>query len=118
MKDSERKYVNETREGLKIKLHDEAPEMLNQAREIDGRIGYMYFLLAACNAELDRQSDAAAEVLKPQGLAAFVLKVKVEAMVSGYRQERDIVQGLIKASEGRIMLCQSILRFIKNLPIE
>ena len=118
MKKVEQDYVDESRSILARKLSDEAPEMLNQAREIDGRIGYLYFILAECNAELDRQSDAAAEVLKAQGLAAFVLKVKVEAMASGYRKDRDIVQGLIKASEGRIMLCQSILRFIKNLPIE
>lgn len=118
MKESELKYLEETAALLRIKLADEPQEMVNQMREAEGRTGYCYYLLAQANAELDRQSDAAAEVLKAQKLCAYVLKTKVDSMVSGYREERDKIQGLIKALENRGMTGLGILRYLRSLPME
>jgi len=118
MKKTELAYILDTLEIMKRPLSDETPEMVGQIKEAEGRIGYLYFLLAAANADLDVQTDAAAEVLKPQGLTAYVLKSKVEAMVSGYRRERDEIQGLVKALEGRQMTGGIILKYLRNLSQE
>lgn len=118
MKDSELKYVEETAALLKTRLSDEPQEMVNQMREAEGRVGYCYYLLAQANAELDRQTSAAAEVLKAENLKAYVLEAKVEATVSGWREERDKIQGLIKALEGRTMTGLGILRYLRSLPME
>ena len=118
MTKTEAEYIAATLEIIKRPLSDEAPAMVSELREAEGRVGYLYFLLAAANAELDRQTAAACEVLKAQDLKAYALEAQAEAMVSGWRKERDEIQGLIRALEGRTMVGLGILKYWKSLPQE
>lgn len=118
MKKSESEYISATLEIMKRPLSDEAPEMVSQIKKAEGRVGYCYFLLASADEALDKQSDAAAEVLRPQELKAYQLETKVKAMCSGYRRERDEIAGLVKSLEGRIMTGLGILKYRKGLPQE
>ena len=113
-------YVKETVEFTKKPLHDDPPTMVTQMREAQGRVGYMYFILAAANAELDRAENSAAELMTvgKEKLSAYVLEVKVRAAVSEMREFRDRVQGQIKSLEGMCMTGAVILRYLRGLPQE
>lgn len=119
MKDSQIAYVNQTVEIMKHNLSDEPEEMKRQLREVDGRLGYMYFILALANGELDREESKQLEALQRQHekLSSYEKEVMVKAGVSPYREFRDIIQGQIKASEGRIMLGLGILKDSRKLPL-
>ena len=121
MKETELAYINQTVEILKISLHDDPQEITRQLREAEGRVGYCYFLLAKADAELDQaQSQQLEAIIRAEGtkLPAYEKEVRVDAQVSGVREVRDRIAGIIKALEGRTMVGLGILRWKRNLPIE
>ncbi len=119
MKPSELSYIEVVVDILKHPLSDDPPAMVNQLREAEGRVGYMYFLLASANGELDRAESVAADSFsRAEKLSAYVLEGKVNAAVSEIREQRDRIQGLIKALEGRTMTGLGILRYLRSLPQE
>ncbi|MCK9601653.1 MAG: hypothetical protein M0R06_21605 [Sphaerochaeta sp.] len=99
-------------------LPDDAEGVWNALREIEAHYGRLQYLVAQADAYLDvAERRELNRVIREntEKLAAYEKEVNVKAAVSGERQFRDYVQGLLEAVKQRVMLGQSRMRYLRDL---
>ena len=99
---------------LRRELSDEPELLITQAKECEALYGRSLFLLAKANSYLDQAEWE--RLPKPSKLmTAMDRRTSIKSSCAPERELRDIIEGLTNATKSRIMLCSTLLNYMRDL---
>jgi len=101
--------IEEVQALLSQRLSDNPTRMKDQVLELEAHFARLTTILAEANSALDtaRYKEMIAQ---PKDMTVFQKEIALDASVVAEREHRDILEGLCKAINQRVILCQSLMK--------